>query len=185
MADLIVVGFSGTGRAAEVLDQLQALDDEWVVDLQNAAAIYRDYDGTLKLDESTVLTERQSTGIAALWGGLLGALIAIPFTGGASGAAAAAIAAGALGGGAVGAATGALTSDWWRDDFGLSGDFVGSVAAMIQPGDSAILALIRADNSEQVAERFRGYGGQVLRTTLTHEQSRKLQQILDAHKANG
>jgi uncharacterized membrane protein len=184
MAELIVVGFHGTERAADVLYRLQGMEDDWTVDLQDAVAVYRDYNGTLKLAENTEPTEAEGAGFGALWGGLLGMLIAIPFTGGASAAAAAAaVATGALGGGAAGAATGALTVDWWRDDSGLTEEFVRSVSTMIKTGDSAIFALVRAANPPLVAEQFRGYGGQILQTTLTQEQSKKLQQILDSHKA--
>jgi uncharacterized membrane protein len=183
MAELIVVGFKGTGRAADMLDQLQGIAGDWTVDLQDAVAVYRDNNGTLRLDENTEPTEEQGAGMGALWGGLLGVLIAIPFTSGAAAAAtAAALATGALGGGALGAATGMLSVDWWRNDFGLTEDFVRSVSAMIQPGDSAIFALLRTANPKLVADQFRGYGGKILQTTLTPEQSKKLQQILDGHK---
>jgi len=46
MAQLIVVGFKrDMYRASEVLNQLQAMDDDWVVDLHDAVAVYRDYNG--------------------------------------------------------------------------------------------------------------------------------------------
>jgi uncharacterized membrane protein len=100
MAELIVVGFEGTDRAADVLDRLQAMQDDWTVDLQDAVAVYRDYNGTLKLDGNTEPTEGQRAGMGALFGALLGLLIAAaPATGGATAATAAALAAGALGGG--------------------------------------------------------------------------------------
>jgi uncharacterized membrane protein len=53
---------------------------------------------------------------------------------------------------------------------------------MVQPGDSAVLALLRTVDPVQVAEQFRGYGGTVLRTTLTKEQSDKVQAILDGRE---
>ena len=57
-------------------------------------------------------------------------------------------------------------------------DFIRDVSRMIGPGDSAIFAWIRSNDPEMVAERFRGYGGTVLRTTLTPEQSAKLDAVL-------
>lgn len=184
MAELIVVGFDGTDRAVEVLDQLDAMQDDWTVDLQDAVAVYRDYKGELKLADTEQPTEAEGAGLGAMWGSMIGLMIAAPFTGGATAAAAAAaLAAGTFGGGALGAATGALGVDWWREDFGLSEEFVRSVSSMLVPGDSAIFALIRATDPKLVAERFRGYGGRILRTTLTPEQSAKLQGVLDGHKA--
>jgi uncharacterized membrane protein len=183
MAELIVVGFHGTGRAGEVLYQLERMQDDWTVDLQDAAAVYRDTNGTLRLDDNTAPTEGQGAGWGALFGGLIGLLIAAaPATAGASAATAAALAAGGLAGGTLGAATGALSVDWWRDESGLTEDFVRSVSAMIQPGDSAVFVLIRTANPQLVADQFRGYGGQILQTTLTPEQTTKLQGILNGRE---
>jgi uncharacterized membrane protein len=183
MAELIVVGFHGMGRAGEVLYQLQGMEDDWTVDLQDAVAVYRDTNGTLRLDDSTAPTEGEGAGWGALFGGLIGLLIAAaPVTGGASAATAAALAAGGLAGGTLGAATGALSVDWWRDESGLTEDFVRSVSAMIQPGDSGIFVLIRTANPQLVADQFRGYGGQILQTTLTPEQTTKLQGILNGRE---
>jgi uncharacterized membrane protein len=183
MAELIAVGFHGMGRAGEVLYQLQRMQDDWTVDLQDAAAVYRDTNGTLRLDDSTEPTEGEGAGWGALFGGLIGLLIAAaPVTGGASAATAAALAAGGLAGGTLGAASGALSVDWWRNESGLTEDYVRSVSAMIQPGDSAVFVLIRSANPQLVADQFRGYGGQILQTTLTPEQTTKLQGILDGRE---
>jgi uncharacterized membrane protein len=118
-------------------------------------------------------------GVLNRWGSLLGALIAAPFTAGASAAVgAAALASGALLGGAIGGTGGALDAAWWKDDFGLSDTFVKDVSRMIGPGDSAIFAWIQSVDPELVARKFQGFGGRVLRTTLTPEQSAKLEQVL-------
>jgi uncharacterized membrane protein len=183
MSELIVVRFHGTNRAAEVLDELQQMEEHWSIDLKDAVAVYRDYHGTLKMDENIRPTEKEGAALGAMWGGLFGMLLAIPFTGGASAVTAAALAAGALGGGALGGATGALAVDGWRGDYGLSEDFVRSVSFMIQPGDSAIFALLGTPNPVGLAEQFRGYGGEILQTTLTPEQTERLQKVLDGHRA--
>jgi uncharacterized membrane protein len=122
--------------------------------------------------------------VGILWGGLVGMLLAIPLTGGASAAAVgAALATGALAGGTIGAATGAISQDKWREEYGLAEDFVRRVSTHIEPGDSAIIALIRTTNPELLADAFRGCGGRILQTTLTPEQSRKLQDVLDGRRA--
>ena len=38
---------------------------------------------------------------------------------------------------------------------------------MLQPHDSALFVLARTINADAVAEAFKGFGGTVLRTTLT------------------
>ena len=181
MPQLIVVGFKkDMYRASEVLNKLQEMNDDWEVDLHDAVAVYRDYNGKLRVDQSYQVTTGEGAGWGALLGSLIGATIAIPFTGGASAAAAAgALAAGALGGGALGAGAGALDASWWKDEFGIPSDFVQQVGAMIQPGDSAIYALLRTANPDVVADQFRGYGGAVLSTTLDRNQEAKVEKVLN------
>src|SRR5262249_43420938 len=107
MAQLVVVRFKGTERAAQVLGQLHVMEDRYMVELRDAVAVYRDNNGTLRLDENLQPTEGEGAGMGALWGGLLGMLIAIPLTGGVAAVTAGALAAGMLTGGTVGAAAGA------------------------------------------------------------------------------
>jgi uncharacterized membrane protein len=45
-----------------------------------------------------------------------------------------------------------------------------------------VLALLRTVDPVQVAEQFRGYGGTVLQTTFTPEQSAKVQSVLDGSR---
>ena len=181
MANLVVVGFKkDMYRASEVLNQLQALNDDWVVDLHDAVAVYRDYNGKLRVDQSYQMT----TGQGAAWGGLMGSLIgltlaAIPFTAGASAVAAGALAAGAGAGAALGAGAGAIDAAWWKDEFGIPDDFVKQVGQMIQPGDSAIYALLRTATPDVIAEQFRGYGGTILSTTLSRDQQNKVEKVLN------
>jgi uncharacterized membrane protein len=184
MSQLIVVGFKkDMYRASEVLNKLTAMNDDWVVDLRDAVAVYRDYSGKLRVDQSYQMTTGQGAGWGLFWGSLIGALIAMPFTAGASGAVlAGTLAAGVLGGGAIGATGGALDATWWKDEFGIPEAFVTGTGAMVQPGDSAILAMLRTVDPVKVAEQFRGYGGTVLQTTLTDEQSKKVQAILDGRE---
>jgi uncharacterized membrane protein len=179
MAQLIVVGFKkDMYRASEVLNELQAMDDDWVVDLHDAVAVYRDYNGKLRVDQSYQMTTGEGAGWGGLWGSLIGLTLAIPFTGGATAPAAAVLAAGAAAGGALGAGAGAVDAAWWKDEFGIPDDFVKQVGALIQPGDSAIYALLRTANPDIVADQFRGYGGTVLRTTLSRGQQQKVESVL-------
>lgn len=182
MAELIVVGFKkDMYRGSEVLNQLQALNDDWVVDLRDAVAVYRDYSGKLRVDQSYQMTTGEGAAWGGLWGLLIGATLAIPFTAGASAAAAAgAVAAGAVGGTAIGAGAGAANASSWKDEFGISDDFVKRVGALIQPGDSAIYAILRVGNPDVVADQFRGYGGTILRTTLSRDQQAKVEKVLAA-----
>ena len=179
MAQLIVVGFKkDMYRASEVLNELQAMDDDWVVDLHDAVAVYRDYNGKLRVDQSYQMTTGEGAGWGGLWGSLIGLTLAIPFTGGATAPAAAVLAASAAAGGALGAGAGAIDASWWKDEFGIPDDFVKQVGTLIQPGDSAIYALLRTANPDIVADEFRGYGGTILTTTLSRGQQQKVERVL-------
>jgi uncharacterized membrane protein len=185
MAELIVVGFKNQMyRASEVLNELLSMNDDWVLDLHDAVAVYRDFNGKLRVDQSYQMTTGQGAALGGLWGLLIGATLAIPFTGGASAAAAAgAIAAGAAGGTALGAGVGALDAESWKDEFGIPEDFVQEVSVLIQPGDSAIYAILRVGNPDIVADQFRGYGGTILRTTLSPDQQAKVEKVLSKRAA--
>jgi uncharacterized membrane protein len=182
MAELIVVGFKkDLYRASEVLNTLQDMNNSWVVDLNDAVAVYRDYNGKLRVDQSYQMTSGEGAAWGGLFGGLIGAMLAAPFTAGVSAAAAAAaVAAGSLSGVTLGATAGALDAGSWKEDFGISEDFVQRVGSMVQPGDSAIFALLRTLDPDVVAAQFKGYGGVILRTTLSPEQRVRVERTLQA-----
>jgi len=168
------------GDQAEVLDQLQRLNADIGFDVQDAVAVYRSRNGKLRIDQSMYLTTKEETAWGGVLGAFVGALLALPVAALASVPAAAAAL--GVGGAALGATGGAVMAfddvTTWRDTFGLSDDFVKEVGGMVQPGQSAVFALARATDPAAVAERFRGYGGKIVRTTLPPEQSKKLQETL-------
>ena len=182
MAELIVVGFKkDMYRASEVLNTLQEMNTNWVVDLHDAVAVYRDYNGKLRVDQSYQMTSGEGAAWGGLFGGLIGALLAAPFTAGVSAAAAAAaLATGSLSGVALGATAGAIDAESWKEDYGISEDFVQRVGTMVQPGDSAIFALLRSIDPDLVAAQFKGYGGTILRTTLNAYQQARVEETLHA-----
>jgi uncharacterized membrane protein len=51
---------------------------------------------------------------------------------------------------------------------------------MIQPGDSAVFAIVGGANPEGIAEEFRGFGGTILRTTLPASVIDRVQDTLRA-----
>jgi uncharacterized membrane protein len=184
MAELVVVGFEGKHRAAEVLDQLEVLNDLSAIDLKDAVAVYRTDDGRLRFDRSVQPTTGEGAAGGALLGGLIGALLMAPFTGGVSAAAAlGAMGIGATTFGLTGAAIGAEDAASFKQDFGITDDFVKQVGGMVQPGQSAVFVLARASNPQAVAEQFRGYGGEVLRTTLPPDAAARFEKLMAPHSA--
>jgi uncharacterized membrane protein len=185
MSNLIVVGFKkDMFRASKVLNELVDMEYDWTLDLDDAVAAYRDYNGNLRIDSSYQMTTDEGAALGGLLGSLVGltlGVIAAPITAGAS-AVAATVAVGALSGGAIGAVGGAIDAKWWKEDFGISEEFVHEVGALVQPGDSAIFALIRRANPEIVKAQFSNYGGVVLSTTLTPDQAKKVEKMLNGKK---
>ena len=184
MAELIVVGFQGKHRAAEVLDQVQRLHADAMIDVKDGVAVYRTDNGRLRVDQSVYPTTNEETATGALLGALLGAILAVPFAALAASVPAAATALG-LGGAAIGATGGAVMafdeSTTWRETYGISDEFVKQVGGMVQPGQSAVFVLAQASDPARVAEQFRGYGGKVLRTTLPADRVKKVQETLAAY----
>jgi len=185
MRDLIVVGFPGKHRAAEVLGQLQQMNEQWTINLDDAVAVYRTDDGRLRVDQSVQPTTAEGGAMGGLLGALLGGLLAAPFTMGVSAAAtAAAVGAGAIGFGTIGAAMGSVDAEDWKNEYGVSEDFVRQVGGVVQPGTSAVFALIRTQEDPVVlAQRFSGYGGTVLRTSLPPAKAERVQQTIAARPA--
>jgi uncharacterized membrane protein len=183
MSTLIVVGFKkDMFRASAVLNELVSMDYNWTIDLDDAVAAYRDYNGKLRVDASVQMTTGEGAALGGLFGSLVGltlGAIAAPVTAGASAAVATGIVAAGAAGGALGAAGGALDARWWKEDFGIPEDFVQDVGALVQPGDSAIFALLRSSDPTLLAAEFSNYGGAVLSTTLTTEQALRVQEVLD------
>jgi uncharacterized membrane protein len=179
MSDLIVVGFKNDMfKANEVLNQLRQMDEDWTVNLYDAVAVHRNHNGKLRVDQSYDPTTAEGPAWGALWGSLLGAILAIPFAVIGAAAAGGAVAAGLIGGGAIGATAGAIDARWWKEDVGISDDFVRDVGETIQPGDSAIFALITA-SPKKALKHFSGYGGKVISTTLSAEQAAKIEKVLN------
>ncbi len=181
MSDLIVVGFHGKHRAAEVLDQLEQLNADWVINLEDAVAAYRRDNGKFRVEQSLNLTGKQGGTLGAMLGVLVGGLLAAPFTAGVSaGAAAAAIGSSAVAMGSLGAIAGSDDATDWKDRYGISDDFVRQVGGMVQPGDSAIFALVSAADRSAATTHFAKNGGKVLYTTLSRESEARLQETIRA-----
>jgi uncharacterized membrane protein len=179
MDNLIVVGFQGRHRASEVLGQLQQLDDDWTLDLTDAVAAYRTDDGRLRVDQSVNPTTKEGAAWGGVLGALLGGILAAPFTAGVSTAAAvAAIGAGATGVGTLGALAGADDAASFKEQYGVSDDFVQQVGGLIEPGNSAVFAVIHTTDPQVVAEHFRGYGGTILSTTLSPKAAARVQDTI-------
>jgi uncharacterized membrane protein len=79
-------------------------------------------------------------------------------------------------GSAIGVGAGALSGS--LSDYGINDDFIKSLAETIPPNSSALFILVRKVQPEKVLAELSGVKGKVLRTSLSPEQEKKLQQAL-------
>ncbi|MGH7149123.1 MAG: DUF1269 domain-containing protein [Planctomycetota bacterium] len=160
MSDLVVVGFEDEFKAEEVRSALLRLQREYLVDLEDAVVVVRTKPGKVKLRQLQDMTTTGAVG-GGFWGSLVGLLFLNPLFGFAVGAASGAIA-------------GALT------DVGISDSFLKDLGKTLKPGSSALCVLVRKATPDKVLAELKGFGGKVLRTSLTHEQEARLQAALDS-----
>ncbi len=164
MATLIVVGFKkDLYRASEVLNELIDRGYQWTSDLEDAVAVYRDYNGKLRVDSSFQMTTGQEIAMGSLLRSLVGltlGVIAGPTPEGTN------------------TFAGTLDGKWWKGELGIPDDFIQDVGALVQPGDSAIYALLRLADPTLVTVKSHDYGGVVLCAKLSSEQATKIQDML-------
>jgi uncharacterized membrane protein len=168
MSDLVVLGFDTVFKAEEVLLTLRKLQQQHLLDLEDAAVVIRQADGTVQVKQSQPLVAAGAA-TGALQGTLLGSLIGLLFLNPLIGAV---IGAGLGAGG--GAATGALL------DVGINDDFIKATGKTIQPGTSALFVLVRRATPDRVIAEVKPYNPTVLHTSLSAKDETELRQALAA-----
>ncbi|MEO7320180.1 MAG: DUF1269 domain-containing protein [Nitrosospira sp.] len=166
MSELVAVGFKDAEEADRVLLRLAKLKKEYLIDLEDAVVVIRDEAGKVHLKQSINLTTAgATTGFVSgsLWGTLVGLLFLNPF-------------AGFVLGGAIGVGAGALSGS--LSDYGINDDFIKSLGETIPLNSSALFILVRKAQPERVLAELSGVKGKILRTSLSPEQEKKLQDAL-------
>jgi uncharacterized membrane protein len=59
------------------------------------------------------------------------------------------------------------------------------LAQTLKPGTAALCVLVRRATPDKVLEEIKGFGGTVLKTSLSHEDESKLQAALSSAKTAG
>jgi uncharacterized membrane protein len=152
MSTLVVVGYDDPDKAEEVRLKLWKLQNEYLLDLEDAVVAIKDEKGKIKLHQAVNLTAA-----GALSGGFWGSLTGLIWLNAAAGTASAALA-----------------------DVGIKDHFMKELAATLTPGSSALFVLVRRRAPEKVLEELKGTGGRILKTSLAHEDEARLQAALSA-----
>ncbi|MBB2206589.1 DUF1269 domain-containing protein [Gluconacetobacter takamatsuzukensis] len=164
MSDLVVLGFDTLDGATLAREEIWKLENEYLVDVEDAVVVRRTGDGRLHLDQSV-----HTVALGALdgfWSGmLLGTLVGLVFLNPLAG-----FAIGAVAGGTAGTVGGALT------DFGINDDFIRHVGESLAPGTSELFVLVRKVEPEKVVAHLRALTGHphIVQTSLSPEAEQKL-----------
>lgn len=167
MATLVAIGYPDQTTAEEARQTVQRLESELIIQADQVAAISRDMDGKYHV---TTTHGGASTGGGAAWGSfwglLFGMLFFVPFVG--------------L---AVGAGMGALFGH--LGEKGIDKQFQQEVRDYVKPGTSALFMVIEQATPDKAIAALEPYGGKVIRTSLSEEDTAKLQQALTPQQTAG
>ena len=160
MTEFVSIVYDDEFKGDEVRLALLKLQQEYLIDMEDAVVAVKGEDGKIKLHQAVNLTAAGAVS-GGFWGTLIGAIFLNPLFGMAAGMAA-------------GAVSGALS------DVGIQDDYMKELAESMQPKSSALFILVRKATPDKVVEELQKYGGKLLRTSLSHEDEVKLQTALDA-----
>jgi len=163
MPTLVVIGYESEIKAEEVRLALLKLQREYLIDLGDAVVAVREADGNVKLRQLV-----NTTAAGALSGGFWGTLVGVLFLN-------------PLFGLAIGTAAGALSGA--LADVGIDDNFMKQLAQTLKPGTAALCVLVRRATPDKVLEEIKGYGGTVIKTSLSHEDEAKLQAALSSARS--
>jgi uncharacterized membrane protein len=158
VSTLVAIAYPDAETAEQVRAELVQATKEQLLKLEDAVVVEHRPDGKIKLHQAMSTTGGGAVGGAA-WGGLIGLLFLAP-----------------LFGMAIGAASGALAGK--MADPGVNDDFLKQLGDKLPAGGAALIALGRADAPERIIDRLRPYGGEVIQTSLDHEQEAHLKSAL-------
>ncbi|HEU4712346.1 MAG TPA: DUF1269 domain-containing protein [Pyrinomonadaceae bacterium] len=173
--ELIVVGFQGRYRAAQVLTELRQRGVD-VFDLDQAITVSWEDRGNFIVQQSVNLSREEGSRWARLWGAFIKTTLFQPFTERMSMAAAKVAGREPLP--ANGDSLAPLTRDWWVSDVGIPDNFVRDVGALVQPGESAIITSAEKFEPQLAARILRECGGSLIYTSLSTDQVSKVRREL-------
>jgi uncharacterized membrane protein len=162
MATLLAIGYPDQTTAERARQTVQGLEADLIIEADQVAAISRDAQG--KYHVTTTHGGASASG-GAVWGGfwglLFGLLFFIPFAGW-----------------AIGAGFGALFGHLGKN--AIDEAFQKQVRDYVQPGTSALFMIIEKATPDKAIAALDQYGGTVIRTSLSDEDTAKLQEALKA-----
>src|SRR5436190_17025956 len=160
MATLVAIGYPDQGTAEEARGTVQQLESGLIIQADQVASISRDLEGKYHVNTTH---GGASAGGGAIWGSfwglLFGMLFFVPFAG--------------L---ALGAGFGALFGH--LGEKGIDKAFQQQVRDYLKPGTSALFMVIEQVTPDKAVAAMSQYGGTVIRTSLSDEDTKRLEDAL-------
>ena len=163
MADLIAIGYPDEATGEAAAEEARRLARDLIIEPDAIASIVRDQEGKYH-----VHTAHRPVGAGATWGmfwGLLfGLLFFIPVFGM-----------------AIGAGMGALMGKLSKTS--IDKQFQDQVRDLLKPGTSALFLMLEKVTPDKAVEAMSKYGGTVLKTSLSKDDEKELQDALHGGEA--
>lgn len=158
MSDLVAIAYSDLATAQQVAENATQAQKAHLIDLDDLVVVERQMDGKVKLHQPSAAGAGAVGG--ALWGGLIGLIFFVPFFGM-----------------AIGAATGAAAGK--MSDYGVDDNFMKQLGEELQPGNAAVIFLVRKVTVDKVLPEIK-IPGKVIQTSLDNETEERLSDALAA-----
>jgi uncharacterized membrane protein len=163
MATLVAIGYPDESTAAAAGEEANRLARDLIIQPDAIAVIRRDAQGKFHTTTSHHPVAGGTTW-GMFWGLLFGLLFFIPFLGM-----------------AVGAGLGALMGKVEKG--AVDKAFVAQVREMLQPGTSALFLIVEHATPDKAVSALSRYGGTVLKSSLSQEAEKELQEALHGAEA--
>jgi uncharacterized membrane protein len=158
MSDLIAIGYPDEATAEAAADEARQLAKDLIIEPDAIAVIVRDEEGKYHVHTSHHLVGGGATW-GMFWGLLFGVLFFVP-----------------VAGIAIGAGLGALMGKVSKS--GIDRQFEDQVRGMLTPGTSALFLMVEKVTPDKAVEAMSKYGGTVLKTSLSKDGEKELQDAL-------
>jgi uncharacterized membrane protein len=159
MSDLVVIGFDNENKAFEMRAELAKLQKEYLIEMEDVVVVTKNDKGKVKLHQAVNLTAAGAVS-GGFWGMLIGMIFLNP-----------------LAGAALGAGAGALSGKF--TDIGIGDNFIKELGETLTPESSALFVLVRKVTPDKVLEALKGFGGKILKTSLTADKEDTLREVLE------
>ena len=157
----MVLAFGSEDGADQGRKKLVELNNEYVLNLDDAVEVVRKTDGKVKIKSIRNLTGVGAMG-GAFWGLLFGLLFFMP-----------------LAGVAIGAVSGAIAGHF--SHFGVSKDFLKQIEESVTPGTSALAIMASNVTVDKAVQALNPLHPKVIRSSLSSEQEAKLNEAFGSH----